>query len=139
MNQVRVFTFEYAPHKKKIKVDPRNSEMALVRIITDKLKVPAHEVIFGLLNEEGAFVSVKEFLNRLKSGKLKNQLVYELVIKTSNQATKRLPAKHKSSEKILNSDQQEDSGKNIQNSCKDHKTIQNSSIYGSYNPTSFTS
>jgi hypothetical protein len=116
MNQVRVFTFEYAPHKKKIKVDPRTSEMALIRIITDKLKVPAHEVIFGLLNEEGAFVSVKEFLLRLKSGKLKNKLVYELVIKTSNQATKRGPAKGKNSDKNLNSDQQEDSGKNNPNS-----------------------
>jgi hypothetical protein len=90
--------------------------MALIRIITDKLKVPAHEVIFGLLNEEGAFVSVKEFLLRLKSGKLKNKLVYELVIKTSNQATKRGPAKGKNSDKNLNSDQQEDSGKNNPNS-----------------------
>jgi hypothetical protein len=116
MNQVRVFTFEYKPHKKKIKVDPRISDMALVRIISDKLRVPAHEVIFGFVNEEGEFVSVKEFLLRLKNGKLKNKLVYDLVIMISNQATKRSPAKGKNSDKNLNSDQQEDSGKNNQNS-----------------------
>jgi hypothetical protein len=116
MNQVQVFTFEHAPHKKKIKVDPRTSELALIRIITDKLKMPAHEPIFGLLNEECTYVSFKEFLLRLKSGKLKNNMVFTLVIKTSNQATKRGPAKGKNSDKNLNSDQQEDSGKNNPNS-----------------------
>lgn len=78
--QIKAYPFIFGFNKKKIRIDPRTSELALSRIIIDKLNVGQNYTIQGFFDNNRNFLALKEFLHQVKNDLLLQDSTYELIL-----------------------------------------------------------